>query len=352
MRTDRMMERRSSRWLPTTIALAVCATVSALLSGTAEAAPRQDRLDGAAYQALLAEVRGGLFITSGRALAGSRPDSVEAVVADFIASGPKALELAAAALLHTEAASYGPSDTHLEMARNLLRAIPDPDQRTDWTRRWWLALGYSYQVQLLPGPGVAAFGAALEDLPQDSELRIAFARALWMFGRQREEPSYLDRAREILTGLLEETPDQGELRVQLAGVLLDSGQTEAALEQLDRLEGVRLGGSPRFAAFMLRGEAALSAGDFEAAEAAFAQAVRRARRSPSAVAGLVAARRSLGDDEGAAEAATSLLERRSSGWEPEWRYWLGPALDYAEMFQAMKDEVRAPAGSGSEGGRP
>ena len=114
-------------------------------------------------------------------------------------------------------------------------------------------------------------------------------------------------------------------------------------------KGVRLGGSPRLASLMLRGEAALSAGDFEAAEAAFAQAVRRARLSPAAVAGLVAARLSLGDPKGAAQAARTLLERAPAGWEPEWRYWLGPALEYPEMFQAMKDEVREPAvGGGGE----
>ena len=131
-----------------------------------------------------------------------------------------------------------------------------------------------------------------------------------------------------------------------AGVLLDYGLAEDALDELDRLEGVRLGGLPRLASLMLRGEAALSMGDFEAAEAAFAQAVRRGRRSPAAVAGLVAARLSLGDRAGAAEAAQTLLTRPPVSWEPEWRYWLGPALEYQEMFQAMKDEVRAPAAGG------
>lgn len=335
------MKRTRARWSVAALALLV-------LAGPAEPARAQDRLDPAAYRDLLTEARGGLFITSGRVLAGLPPATVEPVVADFIASAPEALELAAAALLHTEAANHAASDAHLELARTLLRAMPDPDQRADWTRRWWLALGYSYQVQLLPGPGVAAFEAALDDLPDDRELRIAFARALWMFGRQREEPSYLTRAGQLLAGLLEETPADGALRVQFAGVLLDSGRTGDALAELDRLEDIRLSGTGRFAALMLRGEATLSTGDFAAAEAAFAQAVRRARRSPSAVAGLIAARRSLGDAEGAAEAAASLLSRRPVGWEPEWRYWLGPALDYAEMFQAMKDEVRA----APEGGRP
>lgn len=329
--------------------VATGAAALAVVLGFPGASSAQGRMDGAGYRELLDEVRGGLFITSGRALAGFAPDSVERVVGDFIASGPAPLELKAAALLHTEAAGHGQSETHLLLARNLLKAIPDPEDRTAWVRRWWLALCYSYQVQLSVGPAVVAFETALEDLPDDRELRTAFAGTLWMFGRQREEPSYLVRAHQLLTALLEETPDEAALRVQLAGVLLDYGLTEDAVYELDRLEGVRLGGSPRLTSLMLRGEAALSLGDFEAAEAAFAQAVRRGRRSPAAVAGLVAARLSLGDSEGAAEAAATLLARRPSGWEPEWRYWLGPALEYPEMFQAMKDEVREAAGGGGGG---
>ena len=327
------------------------ARVAALAAvfGFAGSAPAQGRMDGAGYQELLKEVRGGLFITSGRELAGFSPDSVERAVGDFIASGPPALELKAAALLHTEAAGHGHSEAHLQLARRLLQAIPDPGERADWTRRWWLALCYSYQLQLSVGPAVAAFETALEDLPNDRDLRVAFAGTLGMFGRQREEPSYLVRAHRLLTDLLEETPDEAALRVQLAGVLLDYGLTADALDELDRLEGVRLAAAPRLASLMLRGEAALSLGDFEAAETAFAQAVRRGRRSPAAVAGLVAARLSRGDSAGAAEAAGALLARRPTGWEPEWRYWLGPALEYPEMFQAMKDEVReAGAGGGAE----
>ena len=329
------------RSLPVAVAFALAAIV-----GSSSPSPAQGRIDGDGYQELLNEVRGGLFISSGRVLAGFAPDSVERVVRDFIASGRTVLELKAAALLHTEAVGRGQSETHLQMARNLLKAIPDREERTDWTRRWWLALGYSYQVQLSVGPAVTAFETALEDLPDDHALRAAFASTLWMFGRQREEPAYLVRAHRLLTGLLEETPDEAALRVQLAGVLLDYGLAEDALDELDRLEGVRLAGLPRLASLMLRGEAALSMGDFEAAEAAFAQAVRRGRRSPAAVAGLVAARLSLGDRAGAAEAAQTLLTRPPVSWEPEWRYWLGPALEYQEMFQAMKDEVRAPAAGG------
>ena len=175
------------------------AVALAALLGFAGLAPAQGRIDGAAYQELLSEVRGGLFITSGRVLAGFDADSVERVVGDFVASGPAARELKAAALLHTEAAGHGQSETHLRLARNLLKAIPDPGDRTDWIRRWWLALCYSYQVQLAVGPAVAAFEVALEDLPNDRELRAAFASSLWMFGRQREEPSYLVRAHRLLT---------------------------------------------------------------------------------------------------------------------------------------------------------
>lgn len=332
------------RFLPISVVLSLAAAF-----GAAGASAAQGRLDAGGYQELLNEVRGGLFISSGRVLAGFDPDSVERVVGDFIASTPGARELKAAALLHTEATAHGHPETHLQMARTLLKAIPDPADREDWIRRWWLALCYSYQVQLSVGPGVTAFERALEDLPADRDVRRSFAAALWMFGKQREEPTYLTRAGVMLQELLEETPDDPDLRVRFAGVLLDLGRAEDAAFVLDQLGDARLRSGPRLASLLIRGEIALGAGEFAAAEAAFAEAVRRSRRSPAAVAGLVAARLSQGDAAGAAEAAGALLARTTSGWEPEWRYWLGPALEYPGMFEAMKDEVREPAAEG--GGR-
>lgn len=334
---------KAVRFLPIFLVLALVAPL-----GSASLSPAQGRLDTGGYQELLNEVRGGLFISSGRVLAGFDPDSVERVVGDFIASAPGARELKTAALLHTEATAHGYPETHLEMARNLLKAIPDPADRDDWIRRWWLALCYSYQVQLSVGPGVAAFERALEDLPDDRDIRRSFAAALWMFGRQREEPTYLTRAGVMLQELLEEAPDDPDLRIRFAGVLLDLGRSEDAVFVLDQLGDARLQSGPRLALQLIRGEIALGAGEFAAAEAAFAEAVRRSRRSPAAVAGLVAARLSQGDAEGAAEAAGALLARAQTGWEPEWRYWLGPALGYPGMFEAMKDEVREPAEGGSE----
>ena len=331
------------RFSSTSLVLSLVAAVA-----SPSLSPAQSRIDAGGYQELLNEVRGGLFISSGRVLAGFDPNSVERVVGDLIASGPDARELKTAALLHTEAAGHGYSETHLQLARSLLKAIPDPEDSGDWIRRWWLALCYSYQVQLSVGPGVAAFEGATEDLPDDPGVRRAFAAALWMFGKQREEPTYLTRAGVMLQALLEETPDDPDLRIRFAGVLLDLGRPEDAAFVLDQLGDARLRSGPRLAALLIRGEIALGAGEFDAAEAAFAEAVRRSRRSPAAVSGLVAARLSQGDAEGAAEAAGALLARAPTGWEPEWRYWLGPALDYQEMFQAMKDEVREPAEEGSE----
>ena len=330
------------------VSVTVLTTALAAVLSFPGAASAQGRLDADGYQELLNEVRGGLFISSGRVLAGFDPDSVERVVGDFIASAPGARELKAAALLHTEATAHGHPETHLEMARNLLKAIPDPADRDDWMRRWWLALCYSYQVQLSVGPGIAAFERALEDLPDDPDVRRSFAAALWMFGKQREEPTYLTRAGVMLQELLEETPDDPDLRVRFAGVLLDLGRPEDAAFVLDQLGDARLRSGPRLASLLIRGELALGAGEFAAAEVAFAEAVRRSRRSPAAVAGLVAARLSQGDAEGAAEAAGALLARAQTGWEPEWRYWLGPALEYPGIFEAMKDEVREPAEEGDE----
>ncbi len=306
----------------------------------------QDRLDGPRYRSLLAETLDGLFIASGRELASFPGASAASVVREFIASRPEPVQLQAAALLHTEAAVLASQDAdrHLEYARALLAALPDAARREVWLRRWWLAVGYSYQVALNSVAGVAAYEAALDDLPGDREIREALAAMLQMVGRQREEQPYLLRAEELLRELLGEMPKDAELRVRLAGVLLDLGRVQEAERELDAVEGARLPPLPRLAALLIRGEAALGAEHFRDAETAFAEAARRARRSPAAVSGLVAARLALGDRTGAAEAASTLLSRPAAGWEPEWRYWLGPALDFQELFQAMKDEVRDAAG--------
>ena len=327
---------------------AATAVALAAALGSPPAAAGQGRLDGARYRELLAETRGGLFITSGRALAAFPGEAAERTVREFIAGAPDPVRLQAAALLHTEAAALaGPeSETHIGLARALLAALPDPAEREEWLRRWWLALGYSYQVALNSVAGVAAYEAALADLPGDRRIREALAAMLQMVGRQREEQPYLTRAAELLAELLEETPDDPALRVRLAGVLLDLGRREEAARELERLGGARLPATVRLASLLIRGEIALLAGNFAEAEAAFADAARRARRSPAAVSGLVAARLARGDRAGAAEAAGSLLGRRATGWEPEWTYWLGPALDFRDMFQAMKDEVRETAAEG------
>ena len=262
----------------TVVVFAIAAVV-----GSSNPSLAQGRIDLDAYQELLNEVRGGLFISSGRVLAGFAPDSVERVVGDLIASGPDARELKTAALLHTEAAGHGHSDTHLQLARNLLKAIPDSEDRGDWIRRWWLALCFSYQVQLSVGPGVAAFEGAMEDLPGDRDVQRAFAAALWMFGRQREEPTYLTRAGVMLQELLEETPDDPDLRIRFAGVLLDLGRREDAVFVLDQLGDARLRTGPRLALLLIRGEIALGAGEFAAAEAALPKlsGARAGRRQPS-----------------------------------------------------------------------
>ncbi len=335
--------------LPLPAAVSIFRRAARVLAGVACAlalsgpAAGQGRLDPDRYLSLLGETRGGLFITSGRALAAHAGASVEPVVARFLESAPQPLVLKTAALLHTEAA-FLPGDgaeIHLEMARRLLGALPDPAERESWLRRWWLAVCYSYHVSLNSTAGVAAFESALEDLPGDRRIRIAKAAMLQMAGRQREEEAYLISAGNTLLGLLEETPDDPDLRVRVAAVRLDLGDPEGAAAELERLGDARLAPLTRVASLLVRGEIALDAGRPEEAETHFEAAVRRARRSPAAVAGLVTARLALGDAIGAREAAEALVGRPPLGWEPEWQYWLGPALEFQDMFNEMKAEVRA-----------
>ena len=91
---------------------------------------------------------------------------------------------------------------------------------------------------------------------------------------------------------------------------------------------------------LVRGETALNNGDFVVAEHEFVGALQRARTSPAAASGLIAARMALRDHIGAAEAAKTLLDRRAVGWEPEWQFWLGPARDLDEAFDSLRAEAQ------------
>ncbi len=309
------------------------------LAGAGPGAARQ-QLDPERYRALVEETAGGLFMNGGRELATFRVDSVGAVVRGFLREDPGALRLQAAAMLHTEAALNVGAARHLDFARELLDAIPYSAEREEWRRRWWLAVGYSYHLALNTAAAVAHFEKGVEAFPGDRDIRLALARVAQMAGRQREEQSYSRRAVELLAGLAEEDPEDPEIRVRLAGALFDTGDRAGAAFQLARLEGVRIPPWPRLGSLLLQGGMALDAGDYPAAETAFAEAVRRARRSPGAVSGLVAARLAQGKAAEAFAAAKALLARRPVGWEPEWRFWLGPAADMREMFEAMKTEIR------------
>ncbi len=322
--------------------------LGALLGAAAGLAAAQPRIDAEQYRTLVEETAGGLFMSGGRELTTYREDSVEAAARDFLRSEPGALRLKAAAMLHTEGALNVGAPRHLDFAEELLRAIPDPAERAEWLRRWWLAVGYSYHLSLNTAGAVAHFERGVEALEGDPEIRLALARVTQMAGRQREEQPYSRRAVELLIGLAEEDPENPELRVRLAGAFFDIGDRYQAEFQLEWLESARVPPYPRLALLLLKGEMAMDAGDYPAAEAAFAEATARARRSPGAVSGLVAARLAQGKTADAFAAANALLARPPTGWEPEWRFWLGPAADMQEIFNEMKTEIRTgfPEGGG------
>ncbi len=305
------------------------------------ASEAQPRLDQTQYRELVEKTASGLFMSGGRQLTGFREDSVEEAMREFARDAPGALRLKAASMLHTEGALGAGASRHLDFARGLIRAIPDPAEREDWHRRWWLAVGYSYHLALNTAAAVAHFEKGVEVLPGEREMRLALARVAQMAGRHREEPLYSRRAVEVLTGLLEEDPEDAEVRIRLAGSLFDIGDLPGAERQLARLEGARIPPYPRLAFLLLRGEIAMDAGDYPAAEVVFAEAVARARRSPAAVSGLVAVRLAQGNKAGAFEAASTYLSRRPAEWAPEWHFWLGPAIGFQEMFGEMRREIVA-----------
>ena len=303
------------------------------------------------YRGLIEEAQRRPLGALGRELARYRPESLGLVVADFLREPPPAAAIKRAALLHTEAAlglgSGG--EAHLALATKLNLAIPDPASRESWLRRWSLAVAYSYHHAINPLAAERFLDSALGLLPGDRDLQVALARVLHMGGRLRGEERLTARAGDVLRDVLRETPDDAELRVRLASILGRLGREEEAAAELARLEGARMRPLLRAVVHLVRGETALNNGDFVAAEHEFVGALRRARTSPAAASGLIAARMALRDHVGAAEAAKTLLDRRAVGWEPEWQFWLGPARDLDEAFESLRAEAQ---GRSTEGEPP
>lgn len=302
----------------------------------------QRNLDLERYRELIAEAETGPLGRLGRDLARHRQESVDRTVAEFLGEPRPTTDIKRAALLHTEVALglVSGGEAHLALATELGLAIPDPDARESWLRRWLLAVAYSYHHAINPLAAETFLDRALQLLPGDRELSLALARVLHMGGQLRDEARLTARAADVLHGLLEETPDDPQLVIRLASVLEELDRPDEALAALARLEGARMPPLQRFALHLVRGEIALNAGEFAAAEAEFVQALRRARTSPAATAGLVTARMARRDRGGAAEASRTFLDRRSVGWEPEWQFWLGPARDLDRAFDALRAEAQ------------
>ena len=315
------------------------------------AAAAQEGLDAEAYRSLVARAERGSLRVLGRELAGHRHEDLDQAVSEFLRDGPTAAPLMRAALLHTEAALglRHASAAHLALATRLSGALPRTPASEDWRRRWFLAVAYSYHHAINPLAAETFLDSALETLPGDREIRLALARVLHMGGRLRGEQRLQIRTEEVLRDLLRESPGDPELRVRLASVLADLDRTEEAVAELASVDGERMGPLVRFALHLVRGEIALKADEFATAEQEFVRALRRGRTSLGATAGLVAARMALRDGAGAAEAAGALLDRRAVGWEPEWQFWLGPARELDEAFDALRAEAQ---GQPAEKARP
>lgn len=330
----------------TSVALRLFLTGAVIVAAEPAFGQRYLSLEG--YLGLNEEAVQGPLAGVGRELARYRPESLELVINEFLRQSPATDAIKRAALLHTEAAlglgSGG--EAHLALATKLNLAIPGPASRESWLRRWLLAVAYSYHHAINPLAAERFLDTALGLLPGDRDLRVALGRVLHMGGRLRGEERLTVRAEEVLRGILRETPDDPELRVRLASVLARLGRTGEAAAELALLEGMQMRSLPRFVTHLVRGEIALESGDYVVAEHEFVAALRRARTSPAATSGLISARMALRDHIGAAEAASTLLDRRSVGWEPEWQFWLGPARDLDEAFDALRAEAQGQSADG------
>ena len=312
------------------VALAVAAALAGLIPAGAVA--QQRNLD--AYASRIAVYRSGDFATALRASMAIPMDRLRDQAEDYLDSFPGSapgfdLDLLAAAMLHFDlawAAEMEPQRNE-ELARNLLVRVSEA-RRDAWTRDAHLGLLGIYvdQGRLEDAVRVARF--LREEYPDPAVVRINLARLAEFIGWGIHDERFLDQAQESYQNLVDEGEgDLAELRLRLAHLTLREGNPEEALRRLDEA-GEHRNARHRVVSLLLRGETLLWLDQTAAAEAAFAEAQAIHVGSISAAAGLAAARQTLGDGEGAAEAVRGFLSQ-SAGQDTWWHF----------LVQALADET-------------
>ena len=298
------------------------------------------------YEARLAAYRSGEFVAALRASAALPMDRLRDEAEEFFHRFPgrsrqRDHALLAVAMLHLDlagAAGMAPEKNE-SIARSFFTRVSD-GRRDGWRRDAWIGLLGVYVDRGRLGDA-ARLGKFLgEEYGNDRAAVFARSRLAEFIGWGLHDERFLDQAQAGYEDLLPEAlagaegPEPADLRLRIAHLTLRAGNPEAALAHLDEA-----GNGPsavhRFVGLLLRGETMLWLGQALAAERAFADAQAIHFGSVSAAAGLVAARETLGDTQGAVAAVRGFLSE-STGDDAWWNFLAGGLGDESRRLDRLR----------------
>ena len=306
----------------------------------------------ATYLDALESYREGDFIRAAEAVSLLRPEEIYTMGTLLLADERTDVEWKAAAMLHTECVVTLPQRAqnriqlarrnaqHLELAKRYSQAIADPSSRSNFQKRWHLAVGYYYLGDFQSTGTTAILSSGLQSFPFDPDLLFALGSYYEAWGALRGERQAFVDAETIYRTLAETKAPPPEIDVRLGHVLLRLGRVEEAEAYLKRstLDGVE--SDATLAAWLLLGEAARENGELRASEEAFAAAWKIDPACQACAAALVAAYERGGELDAASRfAADWLTSSAADGHDGWWRFLLGPAV----RFERLRDEMRTEA---------
>ncbi|MFQ5792753.1 MAG: hypothetical protein ACE5JI_19970 [Acidobacteriota bacterium] len=303
------------------------------------------------YLALVADYRGGRFAGAARALSGWSAGAVQEVREELRSGPPTAIQLEAAAMLHTEVVllGYPEKSLHLDTARAYLGQIEPEARRRSFQRRWFLALGYFFQRGLRLGDARVLFETGLDVLPEDLEMRLALGTVEETAGWMYRDESLVKRAEKHYRHALESQPGLPEAQVRLGRVLALRGRKkdalvslESALEETDDL-------TLRLIAHLVVGDLHRKDADFTRAVASYRAAEAIDPGCQSTAVALSHALHQAGDWSGSRRVLTRFFGRgegssrnrnAEGGHDPWWAYVLGHSDRADSMVHEMREAVR------------
>lgn len=339
----------------------VLLSAAALLAPLAGTGAGQER-DFEHYVELVLRYRdGGSEAVERRLAAWSDDEATRAVYAlrDAFRRQAPVAPRATAVALHTETAFglrerglHDRADLHLELAHELVQAIPEPPSEADarLSRAWFRAAGLHYTMHALVAQAGDLLEEGLDHHPHDARLwraRGGVDELIATVGARREDgrtvaqrrsrdrpEDHFERAARAYESALEIDPQALDSRLRLARVRQRLGDLDEAEEQLQMVLGAGPGGDLAFLAELFRGDLLEGRGHLGPAVAAYRRAVALHPDSSSARLALSNALLRSGDRAGAAAAVRAALA--ASDREDLWLSYLAGVRDLEDARDALR----------------